>query len=150
MWNPHIISNTKIIIPPVSICDEIKMIGFGMTGIKLLCLSGILIEQISQKGNKKWFLAPNYKTWKMFLFVDELSLDCFCHLVKTLTNLPLSFGPAFQQGLIFQKAMEQIVEVNGTLHMVFHILQTIYTVYKPFMLWCIDVIKWERIKISQI
>ena len=60
------------------------------------------------------------------------------------------FGPAYQQGLIFQQAMERIVEVNGPLHMVFHMLQTLYTIYKPFMTWCIDILKWKRIKMSQI
>ena len=106
VWNPHVVSNTKIIIPPVSICDEIKTIGFGMAVIELLCVSGILIKKVSQKGNKKWFLAPNYKTQEKFFFVDRLSLDRFRHLVKKSSNIPLSFGPAFQQGLIFQQAMD--------------------------------------------
>ena len=84
------------------------------------------------------------------MFVDGLSLDRFRHLIKKLTNLPLSFCPAFKQGLIFQKPLDRVVEVNVLFHMAFNMLQCVYNIYRTFMTWYTQVLKWKRIKMSAI
>ena len=82
MKNPKISETNKVLIPPVSLQDKIKTLAFGMAMIKLLCLSGFLLEDITKIGQKKWYLAPICKSRKMFLFVNSLSLDRFRHLLK--------------------------------------------------------------------
>ena len=77
----------------------------------------------------------------MFLFVDGLLLDRFRHLVKKVTKLPLSFGPAFKQGLIFQNALKRVVEVNVPLHMAFHMLQTIFAIFQTSLSWRKEVLQ---------
>ena len=91
LWNPQITATDKILIPPVSLCDEIKTSGFDMAMIEMLCLSGFLLEETSKSGHKKWFLAADCNTRTMLLFVDGLLLNCFRHLLKKLTKLPIFF-----------------------------------------------------------
>ena len=43
-YNPKSTIASKLIIPPVSVRDEVRIDGFGMVIIELLCLTGILIE----------------------------------------------------------------------------------------------------------
>ena len=59
-WHPASKEPSSLIIPPVSLRDEIKTDGYGMAIIEILCLSGILI-QVSRKDeaftwvlNKDW------------------------------------------------------------------------------------------------
>ena len=47
-WNPGSKIATALIIPPVSMRDEIKIDGYGMAIIELLCLSGILLPTSKQ------------------------------------------------------------------------------------------------------
>ena len=61
LWNQDIDKNSLIVIPPVSLRDEIKTTGFAMSVIEILCLCGILIEHISPKVFKSWVLSPTYK-----------------------------------------------------------------------------------------
>ena len=117
--------------------------------IELLCLSGFLLEETGKSGKKKWFLAPNCNSRTMLLFVDGLFLDRFSHLLKKLTNLPISFGPAFEQGLIFQQSL-RIVEINGPLHMTFHMLQCILYIYNFLLKWSKDTLQWKRIKMNHV
>ena len=64
---------SKIVVPPVSL--QKKTTGFGMAIIDLICLSGILLQEQSTKGNKRWFLALDYKQpCFIYLWMDCLSI----------------------------------------------------------------------------
>ena len=58
-WNPESKHNTKLIIPPVSLRDEIKVDEFGIAVIELLCLVGILLESTNN--------STNNPTWNLML-----------------------------------------------------------------------------------
>ena len=78
--------------------------------------------------------------------MDGLSLDPFR---QKLTNIPLSFNPAFQKGL-FLVALQQVIEVNSLLNMAFHMLQTIYSIYQQLIVWCKYILEWKKIKMSKV
>ena len=50
-WNPESSKATSLIIPPVSLRDEIKTNGYGMAIIEILCLCGLLIHEVSDQGS---------------------------------------------------------------------------------------------------
>ena len=58
----------------------------------------------------------------MYLCLDGLSLDRHRSFQKRLTKLPVSFKQAYRQGLIFRKALEEVIKMTGPLHKVFHLL----------------------------
>ena len=78
-WNPTSNEATKLLIPPVSLRDEIKTDGFGMAVIELLCLVGILHEEKISNTYTKWELDKNWDKRRMFLCIDGLSLDRHRH-----------------------------------------------------------------------
>ena len=100
-WNPRSKNATALIIPPVSMRDEIKTDGYGMAIIELLCLSGILL-QISKHNNvTTWELNKKWEGKTLYLCMDGLSLDRHRSFRRNLTNLPFSFDKAFRQSIIF-------------------------------------------------
>ena len=52
--------------------------------------------------------------------------------------------------MIFKDAFSRIVEINGPLHMAFHMLQCIFVVYKEMMLWGQNILQWKRICHSKV
>jgi len=149
-WNPSSKMATKLLIPPVSLRDEIKTDGFGMAVIELLCLVGILHEEQVSDTYIKWELDRNWKQRKMILCVDGLSLDRHRHFQKKMSNVKLSFSTAFKQSLIFQKALSRVVEINGPLHMAFHMLQTIFTVFGTMLKWGQTIVDWKRLTSAKV
>ena len=149
-WNPASKEATKLIIPPVSLRDEIKTDGFGMAVIELLCLVGILHEEKVSTTYTKWELDRDWDKRRMFLCIDGLSLDRHRHFQKKLANVKLSFTNAFKQSLIFQKALTRVTEINGPLHMAFHMLQTVYTVYGTMLKWGQTIVDWKRLTASKV
>ena len=143
-WNPASKKATKLLVPPVSLRDEIKTDGFGMAAIELLCLVGILHEEKISDTYTKWDLDPKWHERRMFLCINGLSLDGRRHFQKKLSsNVKLSFTKAFRQSIIFQKALSCVKEVNGPLHMAFHMLQTIYTVFGTMLKWGQIIVDWK-------
>ena len=69
--------------------DKIKISGFGVAMIKLFCFSGFLLED-TRKIGKNGTYVPIVIQKHCFLFVDSLYLDRFRHLLKNITNLPIS------------------------------------------------------------
>ena len=134
-WNPQSSEATKLLIPPVSLRDEIKTTGFGMAVIELLCLVGILHEEKASETIAKWGLNRDWEQRRMFLCIDGLSLDRHRHFQKKLSNVKLSFSNAFKQSIIFQKALTRVTETNGPLHMVFHMLQTMHVAHGTMLKW---------------
>ena len=64
-----------MIIPPVSLRDEIKTNGYGMAIIELMCLSGILIHTVTDSGVESWDLVRDWDERTLYLCMDGLSLD---------------------------------------------------------------------------
>ena len=89
VWNPDSKEVTKIIVPPISLHDEIKTDGYGMAVIELLELVGILIRTKDQQGNTKgWELHRDWEKKRLYLCVDGLSLErhrLFQKKVSTVT-----------------------------------------------------------------
>ena len=56
-WNPESKHATALMIPPVSLRDEIKTDGYGMAIIEILCLAGILIKVEIYKDVYAWELC---------------------------------------------------------------------------------------------
>ena len=83
--------------------------------------------------NATWQLGQEWDKKILYLCMDGLSLDRHRSFQRKLTNLPFSFDKAFRQCLIFQKAFSKVVEISGPLHIAFHMLQSIYIVYKDMM-----------------
>ena len=51
---------TPILIPEVSLRDEITTVGYGMAIIEILVMVGILIEEKNDKGVTTWTLGDKY------------------------------------------------------------------------------------------
>ena len=153
-WNPSSAKATAFIIPPVSLRDEIKTDGYGMAMIELLCLSGILLKSKrdinSAVDNASWTLSENWWKKTLYLCMDGLSLDRHRSFQRKLTNLPFSFDKAFKQCIIFQKAFSKVVEISGPLHIAFHMLQSIYIVYKDMMNWSQKVVEWKKVNTNKV
>ena len=52
--------------------------------------------------------------------------------------------------VVFKKALSQIVEVSGPLHVAFHILQSICSIFKPLLLWGLDILGWKKVNLSKV
>ena len=71
-WNPQSDEATKLLIPPVSLRDEIKTTGYGMAVIELLCLVGIYDEEKVSDTITNWGLDMDGKQRHMFLCIDVI------------------------------------------------------------------------------
>jgi hypothetical protein len=147
IWNNRIKEVSKIIIPPVTLHDEIKTDGYGMAILDLLSLVGILIaEKDIESGKMKWSLSDGYQNKTMYLCLDGLSLDRHRSFTQKLINLPIRFTAAYEQSRIFQKALNQVIEVSGPLHMKFHMLQSIFTLYENLIETSQQCLQWKKVK----
>ena len=126
-----------LLIPPVLLRDEIKTDGYDMAIIEILCLSGILIKVKGYGDSYSWELNKEWEEKTVYLCMDGLSLDRHRSFQKKLVNLPFSYHKSFSQSLIFQKSLSRVVEISGPLHIGFHMLQSIFVIYK-------DMIKWGK------
>ena len=69
LWNEHTSKFTKLIMPPVSLHDEIRTDGREMALIELLVEVGLLHETNNDvSGSKTWEACADYPK-KMFIFV---------------------------------------------------------------------------------
>ena len=100
-WNPISKEATALIIPPVSLRDEIKTDGYGMAIIELLCLSGVLSQTSRYEDVITWDLNEKWEDKTLYLCMDGLSLDRHRSFQRKLTNLPFAFDKAFRQLIIF-------------------------------------------------
>ena len=149
-WNPNINIASEIIVPPVSLRDEMKTSGYGIAVIELLILVGILVEKDFGKNDKRWYLAPDYSKRRLILAVDGLSMDRHRGFQKKLATIKTSFTQHYEQAKIFKLAFGQIIEVNGQLHMAFHMLQSVFIIFHSLIQWAVDTVKWKRIKITKV
>lgn len=72
MWNKYTNQVVKLIIPPVSLHDEIKTDGYGMALIELLVQIGLLDEKTDDKiGMKVWKACQDYeKKQSIYVLMD--------------------------------------------------------------------------------
>ena len=59
-WNPESIEASSLMIPPVSLRDEIRTDGYGMALIEILCLAGVLVKVTTHISVNFWEL---HKEW---------------------------------------------------------------------------------------
>ena len=74
-WYPASKEPSVIIIPPVSLRDEIKTDGYGMALIEILRLSGILIQVNQEDDACEWVLNKEWEAKTLCICIDRLSLD---------------------------------------------------------------------------
>ena len=149
-WHPASKEPSAIIIPPVSLRDEIKTDGYGMAIIEILCLSGIL-TQVSRKDDAcAWVLNKDWEAKTLYICMDGLSLDRRRSFQKKLVSSPFSYHKSFEQSLIFQKSLSRVVEISGPLHIAFHMLQSIFVVYKDMIKWCQRVLDVKKINVNKV
>ena len=154
VWNPYSKAVTKIIIPPVSMIDEITIEGFGMAIIELMTLVGIL--EVHYSSNKTgdtiahWDLCDGWDSQVLYLFMDGLSLDRHRTFQKRLATLDMKFTDAFEQSMTFQKALTRVIELNGPLHMAFHMLQCVFTLFSGILKLMQEVLQWKRIRHEKV
>ena len=143
-WNPRSKEATALIIPPVSLRDEIKTDGYGMAIIELLCLLGVLFQTSRYKDVITWDLNKKWEDKTLYLCMDGVSLDRHRLFQRKLNNLPFAFDKAFRQSIIFQKALSRVVDISVPLHIAFHMLQSLYIIYKQMMVLGQKVVKWKK------
>ena len=89
MWNKHTEEVVKLIIPPVSLHDEIATDRYRMALIELLVQIGLLKEMTDGiTGLKRWTACQEYKSKRVYLCLDGLSIDrhrCFFSKAVGLT-----------------------------------------------------------------
>jgi hypothetical protein len=122
---PNYKDQTKILIPQVSLRDEVTTIGYGMAIIEVLVMIGILIEEKNDNQVTRWTLSNDYEHKRLYLCMDGLSLDCHRSFKNKLFRIKQSFSQNYVQATVFQKALDCVVETSGPLHVAFHMLQTI-------------------------
>ena len=148
---PNIDEETKLIVPKVSSCDEIKTDGFGMSLIEIMVLVGILIEkEETPTTTKQWLICNEYESIVLYLTMDGLSLDRYKSFRKKLRKIPQLFSNNYQQSIHFQKALSCAVENSGPLHVAFHMLQVVYIVFNVLLKNAIGVIEWKKIQMSKV
>ena len=66
-WNPRSIDASKLLIPPVSLRDEITTDGYGMAIIEILCLSGVLKKVKLYTDVYEWELNKDWDKKRIFM-----------------------------------------------------------------------------------
>ena len=80
----------------------------------------------------------------------DLSIDRHISFQNKLVSLLFSYHKTFQHSLVFQKSLNCVVGISGPLHIAFHILQSIFVIYKDMMKWTQRVIEWKKININKV
>ena len=112
LWNPKIDEPTNLYVPRVSLYNGLKLDEYGLAVVDLLVMVGILDKSDSDdKTTPRWVLNDNWKSKKMYLCMDGLSLDRHCSLERKLLNQQLSFTKPFEQLLIFRKALSRLIKI---------------------------------------
>ena len=77
--------------------------------------------------------------------VDGLLLDRQRGFRNKLGKVKKSFSKNFCQARISKQAFTRVIELNGPLHMAFHMLQSVYIVFKDVVVWGQAILNWKRI-----
>ena len=82
--------------------------------------------------------------------MDSLSFDWHRSFQKKLASPPFSYHKTFEQSLVFQKSLNRVVQISGPLHIAFHMLQSMFVVYKDMINWIRRVIEWKKVNINKV
>ena len=145
LWNPESKLSTKIIVPPVTPYDEVTNIGMGTSLVHLLELSGILVRIERHKDDIRWKLCDNWEERKILLALDGLSINRLEGVRNKLLNMTMSFTDMYEQNIILQKGLSRIIHISGQLHMAFHMLQSIYTIFDNLLNLVQKCLKWKKL-----
>ena len=149
-WNPKYQSVSQFIVPKVFLHDEITTDGYGKCIIELLTMHRILIKTPIKENIFEWVLSENWRSKTIILFLDGLLLDRHRCFGNKLINLPMSFTQAYRQSLIFKDALSRVIEVSGPLHTAFHMMQSIFNVYRCVLKTIKDCIGWKKMKLNHV
>ena len=69
---------------------------------------------------------------------------------KKLIKLLNYYTKIFKQIIVFQKALTRVIDISGLLHIAFHMLQSIFIIYKEMMKWAQTVINWKKMNVNKI
>ena len=105
-WNPESQTASSLIIPPVSLRDEIRTNGYGMAIIEILCMAGLLLHITSHNGMEYWELCDDWESKVVYLCMDGLSLDRHRSFQNKLVKLPYSHSNVFKQSIIFSESFD--------------------------------------------
>ena len=86
----------------------------------------------------------------VYLCMNGLSLDRHRSFQNKLVKLPYSYINVFKQSIIFQKALTRVVDISGPLHIAFHMLQSIFIIYKDIMKWTQQVVNWKKLNVNKV
>ena len=86
----------------------------------------------------------------LYLYMDGLSLNRHRSFERKLVNLPFLYAKAFRQAIVFQNALSRVVPISGPLNIAFHMLQSIYIIYKDMMKWSQKLVNWKKIKVNKV
>ena len=150
MWNPSISVSSKMFIPPVSIRDDIETDGYGMAVIELLSHVGFLVQEDSDDSIKEWKIPIRNQYKKLLLCIDGLSMDRHHGFYKKLLRVASGSTSSLKNAITFKRVFNNIIEVSGPLHIAFHILQTIFSIFNVMFKWAQKVIQWKKITVHQV
>lgn len=148
LWNQYTNEIVKLLIPPVMLHDEIRTDGYGMALIDLLVHVGMLDKQ-TFNGKERWTACSEYESKTVYLCLDGLSVDRHRCFFRKVIDLPLSFTDEFLQAIEFRKVLSRVIELSGPLHMSFHMLQSIYTLYGSLLMAGHKCLDWKKIETSK-
>ena len=126
--------------------DEVSTDGCGMAIIELMTMCGIACQDSND--NMTWELHNDYDTKMMHLTGDGLNSERFKSFKQKLKRIPQSFARNFKQSLMFQKALDRVIDSSGTLHMSFYILQLLYIMFRVILEWDSDVLQLKKINMK--
>ena len=149
-WNPAYKSVSQFFVPKVFLHDEITTDGYGKCIIELLTLHGILVKQAVSESTYEWVLSDNWDEKNIILCLDGLSLDRHRCFGNKLIKVPMNFTRAYKQSLVFKQALTRVIEISGPLHTAFHMLQSIFNIYRCFMKTMQDCIGWKKMKLNKV
>ena len=114
--------------------DEMSTDGYDVSLIELLVQVVILNEtQVQITGLKRCNTCENWKSKRVCMCLDGLSIDRHRCFYRKLLKLPFSFIDSFKQEIEFQKTFRRVSELSRPLHVSFHMLQRIYNLYRGFL-----------------
>ena len=82
--------------------------------------------------------------------MDGLSLDRYRSFQKKLVSLMFSYHKTFGQSLIFHKSLSRVVEISGPLHIGFHMLQSVFIIYKNMIKRGKFIIDWKTVNANKL
>ena len=112
-WNSKCDEKSNLLSLPLSLRDEMTLVGSGLVALELAFEVGILKGDI----NNNWELANDWESRIIFLFGDAVSISNYAGFVKKLSEKKNHvFSKSYEKGEIFRKALQRFIPVPGHWH----------------------------------